>query len=179
MSLHFTQVALSLLLQVPEASLQRHLAASPVVVGGELAEQVLDFERQHHLGYFPAIDYFIQHGGIDTELLDALQSITWVVTNMVRNELRTRLRPVFSQVKFESIQTMAYTMPSVRPQDVNALEKLVSHFSAMNVKVNITATLIQKIDDKDAAAKMASSMCYRWLKTQFTTIEVTSSKVLA
>jgi hypothetical protein len=177
-SLHFTQVAVSLIVQVPETSLARHLAASPSVVGQELAQKVLSYEHTHHLGYFPAIDYFIQQGGIDEELLDALQNITWVVTNMVQNELRIKLRPVFSQIKFDAIQTMAYTMPQARPNDANALEKLIRHYSATNVKVSLTATLIQKIQDNEAAARMATSMCYRWLKPHFSTIEVTSSKVI-
>jgi hypothetical protein len=179
MSLQFTKIALSLQVEVPEASLERHLAASPSVVGAELAHQVLDYERQHHLSYFPAIDYFINNGGLEQELLEALQNITWVVTNMVRNELRIKLRPVFSALKFESIQTTAYTMPSIRPNDANVLDKLIRHYSATSVKVNIIATLIQKTLDTAAAEKAASSLCYRWLRPHFNHIEVTSSTALA
>ena len=175
MSLQFTQVAVTLLVQVPESSLERHLAASPVIVGEELARQVLAYEQQHHLGYFPAIDYFIQQGGIDADLLEALQNITWVTTNMVRNELRVKLRPVFSQIRFETIQTTAYTLPSVRPNDVNVLDKLINHYRTTKVKVALLTTLIQKIQDGEAAAKMASSICHRWLKPHFSSVEVTSS----
>ena len=179
MSLQFTQVAVTMLLQVPEASLSRHLAATPSIVGAELAQKILAYEHSHHLGYFPAIDYFIQQGGIDPELLDALQNITWVVTNMVRNEIRSRLRPVFSQIKFETIQTTAYTLPAVRPNDRNVQDKLIQHYSATRVKVTIVATLIQKIQDGEMAAKMATSMCYRWLKPHFEHVEVTSSTVVS
>ena len=178
MSLQFTQVAVTLLLQVPESSLERHLAASPIVVGEELAQQVLAYEQQHHLGYFPAIDYYIQQGGIDVELLEALQNITWVTTNMVRNELRIKLRPVFSQVRFETIQTTAYTIPTVRPNDANVLDQLINHYSATKVKVALLTTLIQKIQDGEAAAKMASSMCHRWLKPHFSSVKVTSSTTI-
>ena len=178
MSLHFTRIALTLVVQVPEESLERHLAASPSVVGTELANQILEYERQHHLAYFPAIDYFIQNDGVERELLEALQSISWVVTNMVRNELRIKLRSVFSSIKFESIQTTAYTLPSARPHDANVLDKLVRHYSATTVKVSIIATLIQKFQNPSAAEKMATSMCYRWLRPHFSHIEVTSSTVL-
>ena len=179
MILQFTQIALALVVEVPEASLERHLAASPRVVGAELARQVLDYERQHHLTYFPAIDYFINNGGLEPELLDALQNISWVVTNMVRNELRIKLRPVFSALKFEAIQTTAYTLPNIRPHDANALDKLIRHYSAMTVKVNIIATLIQKVRDTSAAEKTAINMCYRWLRPHFSHIEVTSSTILS
>lgn len=178
MNLQFTRVAITLIVQVPEDALERHLAASPSVVGAELAQQILDYERRHHLSYFPAIDFFIQNGGLETELLDALQNITWVVTTMVRNELRIKLRPVFSQIKFETIQTTAYTLPSVRPNEANVLDKLIRHYSATTVKVSIIATLIQKFSDTGAAEKMATSMCYRWLRPHFNHIEVTSSTAL-
>ena len=175
MNLQFAKIALALQVEVPESSLERHLAASPSVVGVELANQVLAYERLHHLGYFPAIDYFIENGGVEQELLEALQNISWVVTNMVRNELRIKLRPVFSTLRFEAIQTLAYTMPNVRANDPNALDKLIRHYSATSVKVNIIATLIQKHLDIDAAEKAATNLCYRWLRPHFSHIEVTSS----
>ncbi len=179
MGLQFTQIALSMKVDVPMESLERHLAASPVVVGDEMARQVVAYERQNHLGYFPAVDFFIQHGGIETDLLDALQNITWVVTNLVRNEIRIKLRPVFSKLRFESIQTLAYTMPTVRPGDNNVMDKLAQHYSATSVKVSVLATLIQKFADSEAAQNMAKSLCYRWLEPAFAQFEVTSSTVMS
>lgn len=178
MSLNFTSVAVSLQLSVPETSLERHLAASPHVVAENLAEQVMAYERDHALGYYPAIDFFQQHGGVEPELIEALENISWVLTSMVRNEIRLRLRPVFSQLKIESLKTLAFTMPTVRPGQQNAKARLISHFSATSVKVNLIATLLQKIVDTHAAAKMTESMCYRWLKDHFSTIDVTSVHVL-
>lgn len=178
MPLNFTRVAITLHVRVPEAALERHLAASPRVVAENLAEQVMTYERQHALGYYPAVDFFQQHGGVEPELIDALENISWVLTSMVRNELRLRLRPVFSHLKIESLKTLAFTMPTVRPGQRNAKADLMSHFSATSVKVSLIATLLQKIVDKHAAAKMAESMCYRWLKEHFSAIDVTSVHVL-
>ena len=178
MALNFTRVAISLQVRVPETALERHLAASPQVVAVNLAEQVIAYERDHALGYYPAIDFFQQHGGVESELIDALENISWVLTSMVRNEIRLRLRPVFSNLKIESLKTLAFTMPTVRPGQQNAQANLISHFSASSVKVNLIATLLQKIVDPHAAAKMAESMCYRWLKEHFSHIDVTSVHVL-
>lgn len=169
---------MSLLVDVPESALERHLAASPHIVAENLAEQVMAYEREHSLGYYPAVDFFQQQGGIEPELIDALENISWVLTSMVRNEIRLRLRPVFSQLKIESLKTLAFTMPTVRPGQQNDHINLVEHFSATSVKVNLIATLLQKIADPQAAAKMANSMCYRWLKDHFSSIEVTSVHVL-
>ena len=178
MSLNFTRVAISLQVRVPETALERHLAASPHVVAENLAEQVMAYEQEHALGYYPAIDFFQQHGGIEPELIDALENIAWVLTSMVRNEIRLRLRPVFSNLKIESLKTLAFTMPTVRPGQQNARANLIEHFSATSVKVNLMATLLQKIVDLKAAGRMAESMCYRWLKDHFSNIEVTSVHVL-
>jgi len=179
MSLNFTSVALSLQLRIPENALERHIAASPQVVAENLAEQVMTYEREHTLGYYPAINFFQEHGGVEPELIDALENISWVLTSIVRNEIRLRLRPVFSQLKIESLKTNAFAMPTVRPGQVNAKANLVNHFSATSVKVNLIATLLQKIVDTRAAGKMAESMCYRWLKDHFAAIEVTSVHVLS
>lgn len=178
MPLSFTSVALSLQVSVPETALERHLAASPRVVAEHLAEQVIAYEQAHNLGYFPAIEFFQQHGGIEPELFDALENISWVLTSMVRNEIRLRLRPVFSQLKIESIKTVAFTMPTVRPGQANAKPNLITHFSATTVKANIIATLLQKIVDTKAAARMAEGMCYRWLQEHVSAINVTSVHVL-
>jgi hypothetical protein len=179
MTLNFTRVAISLQVRVPETALERHLAATPRVVAENLAEQVMAYEHEHTLGYYPAIDFFQQHGGVEPELIDALENISWVLTSMVRNEIRLRLRPVFSQLKIESLKTLAFTMPTVRPGQQNAKANLISHFSATSVKVNLIATLLQKIVDTKASARMAESMCYRWLKEHFSAIDVTSVHVLS
>ena len=178
MSLNFTRVAVTLQIRVPETALERHLAASPRVVAENLAEQVMAYESEHALGYYPAIEFFQQHGGVEPELIDALENISWVLTSMIRNEIRLRLRPVFSHLKIESLKTLAFTMPTVRPGQQNAKANLIKHFSATSVKANLIATLIQKIVDAQAAAKLTESMCYRWLKDHFSSIEVTSVHVL-
>lgn len=178
MTLNFTRVAISLQVSVPETALERHLAATPLVVAENLADQVMLYEQAHHLGYYPAVEFFQQHGGIEPELIDALENISWVLTGMVRNEIRLRLRPMFSLLKIESLKTQAFAMPIVRPGQVNAKAELVNHFCVDTVKVSMIATMLQKIVDQNAAEKMAEGMCYRWLKDHFKTVKVTSAHVL-
>lgn len=161
-----------------DRDLEQHLAATPSIVGVELANQVFQYERQHRLGYYPAIDFFQQQGGVDKDLLNALQNISWVATSLVRDEIRTRLRSVFSNIQFETIQTLAFTLPAVRPSNPNALHELNNHYSATVVKVSLIATLIQKTQNTDSIENLAKNMVYRWLKEHFREIEVTSASVL-
>ncbi len=178
MSLNFTSIALSLVVIVPDQSLEQQLAASPHVVTDELVEQIIKYEQQYQLGYYPALDFFIQNKAVETDLIDAVQNISWVVTSMVQNEVKIKLRPAFSNIKFETIQPLAYTMPTVRPTDMHSLEKLSEHFSLSTVKLNLIATLIQKVVDKPAAQSFAKNLAYRWLKDSFADVKITSSAVI-
>ena len=178
MGLQFTSISLSIKLVVTDESLERHLAATPSVVTNELVSQIILYEKENHLGYFPALDYYIDNNAIDTDLVSALQNISWVVASMVRNEVKIKLRPVFSNIKFENIQTLAYTLPQVRINDTQLTEKLTEHFSATAVKVNLTATLIQKFIDKNAAEKLAKNLAYQWLKDSFQSVDISACKAV-
>ncbi len=178
MVLQLSKLAMALRLQVPLEALQRHVAASPVVIGEEIANYVYAYARDMHLNYYPALDYFSNETSIDPQLIEALGNISWVVTGMVRNEIRTRMRPVFSAIQYESIQTLVFTMPSIRPGHADSLPRLVQHFTADVVKVNLNATLIQHFQDARFAEKMAESMANRWLKPHFVDVSVGGVKFL-
>lgn len=174
MSVHMSQVAMTLAVKVPHTALEKHLPASAEVVGEQLAKAVSDYAREHALGYYPPLDFFQEHGGIDEDLLQAATNISWIVTGLARNEIRTRMRPVMSNVQFQSLQTVAFTMPTVRPGQNNALYLLQEHFTPDVVKITLLATLIQRFEDSEAAETMARSMAYRWLRNHFEHVDVTS-----
>jgi hypothetical protein len=178
MGLTFSRVVISLVVKVPHSVLEQHMVASPEVVGEELARQVSLYAQQNNLNYYPALDYFIEHGGIEAELLNAVESMTWLVTGLVREEIKTRLRPVFSSIQFESIQALAYTMPTVRPGQNNTLLRLTEHFTPDQVKVSIIATAIRHRDTPETAVKMAERMVWRWLHEHFDKIEIAHIRYL-
>ena len=115
----------------------------------------------------------------DADLLEAAESISWLVCGLVRNELRSRLRPVFSNLKFESVQSVAYTMPSVRPGNSNALHDLAQHYTPDQVRINLIASSIRRQDnDEEIAIKLAKHQICRWLKDRFKSLEITSIRYL-
>lgn len=158
--------------------MQRHLSASPYVVGEELAAQISAYSVANKLGYYPAIDFFQDNGDIEQDLLDAVGNISWLITNMVREEVRIRLRPAFSSVKFESLQTQAFTMPTVRPGQNNALQILTEHYTPDQVKVNIIASMLRKQENSHAAEQMARHLVCHWLKNRFESLEITNVLVI-
>lgn len=178
MTLQLTQVAMMITATVPCESIERHVAADPRVIGEQLAEQVILYESKHKLGYYPALDFFLENGGLDSELLQALDSLSWVVAGMVRNEIRMRMRPVFSRLIFENIQLTAYTIPAVRPHQPNARKELAVHFTGVTVKTSLIATLIQKFINSTMAEKMAASMARRWLENRFEKLEISGVRTV-
>ena len=178
MALNFIKLAINFKVRLGEEAMQRHMSASPYVVGEELASQISHYAQQQELGYYPAIDFFLHNGGIEKDLLDAAGNISWLITNLVREEVRIRLRPVFSTLKFESLQTHAYTMPGVRPGQNNAHQLLVDHYTPDQVKVNIIATMVQKKLSLGEAEQMARHQVCRWLKNRFDALEITNVQVI-
>jgi hypothetical protein len=177
--LNLVRVAVSLQVKLPAEAVEQHSVASPYIIGEELARQVAAYVQRERLGYYPALDYFRTIEAVDADLLEAAESISWLVCGLVREELRSRLRPVFSNLKFESVQAVAYTMPSVRPGNSNALHDLAQHFTPDQVRVNLVASSIRRQDnDPEIAIKLAKHQICRWLKDRFSSLEITNIRYL-
>ena len=171
------RISLVLRLTVPEEMLQRHLHASPVIVGEGLARVIDKYCREHRLGYYPAIEFFRQVPEINQGLIENAEQIAWVVSKVAREEVQSRLRPIFSSVKFQSVQTEAFTLPPVRPNNPSALEQLVSHYTPDTVRLELLVSMLRKNNDQrgDAAETYARKMIYRWLRGIFENVDVTAS----
>lgn len=175
--MQFDHISLILRLTVPEEILQRHLNTSPEKVGEELALVIDKYSREHKLGYYPAIEFFRQVAEIDQGLIENADQIAWVVSKVAREEVQSRLRPIFSTVKFQSVQTEAFALPTVRPNLPSAFDQLVKHCTPDTVKLELLVSMLRKDNDQRgyAAEAYARKMIYRWLKNVFENIEVTAS----
>lgn len=178
-NLHITKVSMTLDLKVPANDIEKHLPASPYVVGEQIAEQVMDYVNKNKIGYFPALDYFRERDEVlDKDLINAADNITWLVSNMVREEITRKLRGVFSNVKIESIHAHAFTMPSIRRNSNNIEHKLASHYTPDHFKVALTLSSIRNHDDSETADLTAKKMVHKWLKDEFTSFNVTSTNIV-
>ncbi len=176
--LQLRTVALTVVVRVPQEIMERHLPASPDVVSGELAREVHAYVLREGLGYYPALDFLQQQGAIDAELLDAADNIAWFVSGVAREEIQRRLRPVFSRLSFDSVQSVAFALPAVRPGHPNALHDLELHYRLDRVKLALTASSFQTRDDPEATRKWARHLLWRWLKDAFESLEVTSARLV-
>lgn len=186
--LHMATVALTVRLRLSEEAMASYLSASPQVVGEELAQAVQAVVRAQKLGYFPALEYFRAEPGIDDALLDAVDHIAWLATTVVRDEVRRRLRPVFASVRFSALQTLAFTLPPVRPGQPRALERLAQHYTPDTVKADLLLDLVQRGappaeatgegTGEDGLGHLAAQMVTRWLEPCFAELEITASRTL-
>jgi hypothetical protein len=175
--MHVDHISLTLRLTLTEEMLHRHAPTSVNSVGKKLATMIDQYSRENQLGYYPAIEYFRQVPEADQALIDMAEQIAWYVSKLAREEIQSRLRPIFSTVRFQSVQTEAFALPSVRPSQPSAFEQLVKHCTPDTVKVELLVSLLRKDADQrgNAAEGYARKMMYRWLKAGFEDVEVTAS----
>jgi len=174
-----TNVAISLLITVKLEDLDSHSAASSEVVGKELAGQIAGYEREKKLGYYPALEFFQESAIIiEQDLLDAVDNLAWLATRLVREEVRKQLRPIFSSLRFDTMQNLVYTMPRVRPGKPGSIEKLTEHFTPNKVRLEMTAKIVNRDGVEKDLKRYTSHLVFRWLKEHFESIEVTNCRQL-
>ena len=178
--MHIDRIALTLRVRLSTGDVWQSLPASAGKAGRELAEVVDRYCSEHALGYYPAIEFFRDVPAIDQNLIDNAERLAWVVSKKVREQVQSRLRPVFSSVKFRSIQTESFMLPPVRPNQPSALERLARHYTPDTVRLELLVSLLRKDQDerRDAMEGYARKMVHRWLSSIFDEVEITSSVVL-
>ncbi|WP_455203380.1 hypothetical protein [Kaarinaea lacus] len=176
--LHIAKVALIVRAKLPREVLQQHLPAPIESLGDQLANQANQYATEHQLGYFPALEFFQGQGGVDEFLLDAAEQISTFSLVVTRQEVMRVLQPIFSSVRITDLQSLAYTMPTVRPNQPHALKRLAEHYVADKVKFEVIVTLIQRQEPPPGIEKSAKQMAARWLSEVFEELEVTSARLL-
>ena len=175
--LHITKIHISLKVKIFDELLERHLAASAPAVGEALTSEVISLVKKNSIGYFPALEYFQQQGELDDDLIDAAETIGWFASKIAREEVQQKMRGFFSTLSFQSVQTIAFTMPSVRPSKHDAHKALIQHYTPNVVKLDIVASVLKK-DKLEGMANWARQLFRRNLENSFAEMEVTQTNVM-
>ncbi|QKT04025.1 hypothetical protein HUS23_09455 [Ectothiorhodospiraceae bacterium 2226] len=174
-NLHFAQVALSMRVTVAESDLAAHLATPPSALGAALAREVHAYAEAHQFGYYPALGYFRAQGGVDADLMAYAEEVGWLATRVVRDEVLRKLRPVFASLRFDTLQSTAFAMPTVRPADRNNVALLARHYTPTQVKTDLWVTLLQKGAPTHGLERYAQHLVARWLKPSFERLDLTAA----
>ena len=178
--MRFDKVLIGIEVKLKDEDLRQHLPCSAKVIGQSLAAIAIDYERDNSAGYFPAIEFFRDRPDVDPALIKSAEQVSWLVAKLAREIIQKRLRPIFSSVQFQSIQNTAFSLPRVRPRKADSEEKLSQHYAPDSVKIELLLSMMRKDSDTDdnRAEPYARKMMFRWLESEFESIEVTSSKRL-
>ena len=178
--MRFDKVLVTIDVQLKPDVLQQYLPCSANVIGKALANIADQYQQENKTGYYPAIDFFKSLDGVDPDLITSAEQVAWLVSKLARETIQSKLRPIFSSVSFQSIQTLAFSMPRVRPNQQDAIEQLARHYTPDSVKIELVLTMMRRDSDADdaRAEPYARKMMFRWLEREFESIEVTNSKTL-
>lgn len=168
------KLAIGLDLKISHQEIEQHVAASPYVIGVELAEQIDHYVRQQSLGYYPAFDYFRDKAFLEDELIGTAESIAWLIENMAKEALVSYMRPILAQIEFESLKATLFTLPTVRPTQSNAMHCLKSHFTPDALKITLSGVLKKMPEHEGEIITQAELAITTALKNKFMYLEVTS-----
>lgn len=178
--MRFDKVLVTIDVQLKAEDLKQYLPRSVDIIGQTLASIAVDYERANKTGYYPAIEFFKTLDSVDPNLIDSAEQVAWLVSKLAREITQKKLRPIFSSVNFQSIQTIAFTLPRMRPNQADAIERLARHYTPDTVKIELVLTMMRRDSESEdgRAEPYARKMMFRWLESEFETIEITSSKAI-
>jgi len=166
-------VNLTLRVKLSSQLIEDHSAASPYIVGAEIARHVSTYTQENNLGYYPAVEYFQDLGVIEPELFAALKSVSWLVTTMSMDVIHTGLRSYLRRIDFGSNQMIATTLPPIRPGSENAIHQLALHYTPDQLRMSLHGELKQSENTKSAAILEETKVnIKRWLDDKFIYAEV-------
>jgi hypothetical protein len=178
--MRFDKVLVTINVQLKADSMQQYLPCSANIIGQTLAEIADEYVKENKTGYYPAIDFFKTHADVDPNLIASAEQVAWLVSKLARETIQSKLRPIFSSVQFQSVQTLAFSLPKVRPHQIDALKQLAKHYTPDSVKIELILTMMRRDSEAEdnRAEPYARKMIFRWLASEFESLEVTSSKAL-
>ena len=178
--MRFDKVLVIVDVQLKAERLQQYLPCSADIIGQTLAEIAVEYEKEKETGYYPAIDFFKTLDNVDPDLISSAEQVAWLVAKLARETIQSKLRPIFASVQFQSIQTLAFSLPKVRPNQADAFKLLAKHYTPDSVKIELVLTMMRRDSEAEdgRAEPYARKMMFRWLQSEFESIEIASSKAL-
>jgi len=147
-------------------------------IGRSLAECVDSIVRTEKHGYYPALDFFEGHAGMEPDLLVMQKALAAQIRKRVKRDVQTHLWPVFSSVHIERATTLAFTLPRVTPSQPDALTRLAQHYFPNAVRLDLVLSTLDKQHRLEDVEKFTSDKAVRNLRDTFESIHVTATRRL-
>ena len=154
----------------PEVYEQR-FGMTPESVGGFLADQVSAYVWREKGGYYPPLEFFRGREEVDPELIGMAEEMAWFAEDWCRVEIRRRVTQAFSRLAVRNVQTIAFTMPRVRPRQPNAQHLLARHYAPDTLRVELLASSLER-GEFEGLERLAAHKVSRWLRDSVVEIEI-------
>ena len=177
-TLGIVPVALTLQVVMAPERLNALLNEAEKNIGRSLAERVDTIVRNEKYGYYPALDFFEGHAGMEPELLVQVKTLAAQIRKRVKRDVQMHLWPVFSSVHIERATTLAFTLPRMTPAQPDALARLAQHYFPNVVRLELVLTTLDKQHRLDEAEKFSSDKAVRNLRDVFESVSVTATRRL-
>lgn len=172
------RVGIGLEVRVEEADLLSQIGEICEFIGPNLARQIDRACQADGLGYYPALDYFDEHNHVDADLLASAKHLYEIVADLVKSEVTQRLRPAFSNVFCEHIQSVALTLPRVRPGRPQSIGTLARHLTPDRFRLDLMVSSIVREGRIDGIDVQSRQKVERWLNDHFAEVSVSSARVV-
>jgi len=172
--LGIVQVALRVQVEIVPDRLSAVLSEADRRVGRDLAVNVDRIVHAEGLGYYPAIEYFEGHSGLDIALMDRLKDVAARIRKRVKREVQTHLWPVFSSLQIEQTESLAFTLPRISFSAKDALDRLAEHLFPNRVRLDLLLATLDKHARLEEAEAITSTKVMRNLRDVFASVEVSA-----
>jgi hypothetical protein len=178
-TLGLVPVALTIQVVMAPERLEAQLNTAERSLGRTLAERVDAIVRVEKIGYYPALDFFEDHPGMDPDLIGMVKSLAAQIRKRVKRDVLTHLWPVFSSVQVERATSLAFTLPRVTPAQPDALARLAQHYFPNAVRLELVLTTLDKQHRLEEVEQFSSSKVVRNLRDAFESVNVTATRRLS
>jgi hypothetical protein len=171
-TLGIVPVRLTLEVVMAPERLEAMLSDADRHIGETLAARVDAIVQNEKLGYYPALEYFSGHAGIEDETLERFRHLAAQIRKRVKRDVQTCLWPVFSSVQIERAHTIAFTLPRITPGRPEAREALARHYFPNRVRLELVLSTLDKQQRLEEAEKFTSQKVQRNLRDTFESVTV-------
>lgn len=172
--LGIVQVALRVQVELAPDRLHAVLSEADRRIGHDLAVCVDRIVREEGLGYYPAIEYFDGHPGVEAALIERVKDVAAQIRKRVKREVQTHLWPVFSSLQIEQAESLAFTLPRISPARKDSLDRLAAHLFPNRVRLDLILATLDKHARLEEAESITSTKAVRNLRDVFASVEVSA-----
>lgn len=179
MSITINQLIAHIEIQVKHDSLNAAQPETTHQISNALAVALILTCQKENLNYFPALKHFEAIQSIPEDLFAKHQKLVWQSSQSCRKIISQKLKPIFSRVRVDTVQSLSQTLTGINPKEKSAADTISHHLQPGRLKVTLHLNMIQKKKtDPESLVGYTRKMLWKWLKSDFDALEIKQVSLL-